>query len=120
MAAPNLYNISVVTGKTSAFQVTTARTTMLINPANSGLSIKINSLFVTNVSNSNAGGTFTVDFYRNATSTKLANNTTVEPGNTVVVMAKDTSIYLEEGDALGIIGTTNNTMHALLSYEVVA
>ena len=119
MAAPNLYNISVVTGKTSAFQVTTARTTMLINPANSGASIKINALFVTNVSNTNANGTFTVDFYRNSNSIKIASNTVVEPGNTVIAIAKDTSIYLEEGDALGIIGTTNDTMHALLTYEIV-
>jgi hypothetical protein len=120
MTAPNLYNITTVTGKTAAFQVTTARATMLTNPVDSGLSIKINTLFVTNVSSSDASGTFTVDFYRNAVSTKIANKTVVEPGNTVVVMAKDTSIYLEEGDSLGIIGTTNNTMHALLTYEIVA
>jgi hypothetical protein len=119
MTAPNLYNIATVTGKTTAYQVTTTRANMITNPANSNMSIRINSLFVTNISNTNSNGTFTVDFYRNAYSTKIANNNVVEPGNTMVIITKDTSIYLEEGDSLGIIGTTNNTMHALLTYEIV-
>jgi hypothetical protein len=120
MTAPNLYNITAVTGKTLTFQVTTTRATMVTNPENSGLSLRINVLFVTNVSSTNSNGTFTVDFYRNSSSTKIANKNIVEPGNTVVVITKDTSIYLEEGDSMGIIGTTNNTMHALLTYEIVA
>jgi len=118
MTAPNLYSITSVTGKTSVFQVATTKTTMLTNPADSGMSIKINALFVTNVSAS-SNGTFTVDFTRNLNSIKIASGTTVEIGNTVIVIAKDTSIYLEEGDSLGIVGTVNNNMHALLTYEIV-
>ena len=119
MTAPNLYNIATVTGKTQVFQVTTTKITMITNAASSNMSIRINSLFVTNISNTQADGTFTVDFIRSANSTKIANKTVVEPGNTVVVITKDTSIYLEEGDSLGIIGTTNSTMHALLTYEII-
>jgi hypothetical protein len=119
MTAPNLYNIATVTGKTTVVQVTTSRATMISNPAGGNMSIRINSLFVTNISNTNSNGTFTVDFYRNSNSTKIANNSIVEPGNTMIVISKDTSIYLEEGDSLGIVGTTNNTMHALITYEIV-
>jgi hypothetical protein len=118
MTAPNLYNITTVTGKTLAFDVTTADVALVTNTANSGTSVRINSLFVANIGNSTA--TFTVSFVRANVSTKIAKVVAVDTGNTVIVIAKDTGIYLEEGDALYIIGSANSTMQAVISYDVVS
>jgi hypothetical protein len=118
MAAPNLYNITTVTGKTLAFDVAATSTTMVSNAAGSNSSIRINSLFVANIGNATA--TFTVDFVRSSISTKIAKVVPCEVGNSVIVIAKDTGIYLEEGDSLTIVGSVAAALQAVISYDVVS
>jgi hypothetical protein len=118
MAAPNLYNITTVIGKTLAYDVTTSVVTLVSNATNSGTSVRINSLFVANIGSGTA--TFTVDFVRGGVSTKIAKTVACEVGNSVIVIAKDTGIYLEEGDRLSITGSANGALQAVISYDVVS
>lgn len=117
MTAPNLFNITSVFGKTLAFDVTVTLTTMVSNALNSNASIRINSLFVSNVGGQTA--TFTVNFTRTNVTTRIARLVPCDVGNTVVVLGKDTSIYLEEGDTLTIQGSINSALQAMISYDVI-
>jgi len=117
MTAPNLFNITSVIGKTLAFDVTVTPTTMISNALDSNASIRINSLFVANVGSQTA--TFTVNFIRTSITTRIARLVPCEIGNTVVVLGKDTSIYLEEGDTLTIQGSINSVLQAMISYDVI-
>ena len=118
MAAPNLFNITTVIGKTLAFDVTTTNVTMVSNAASSGTSVRINSLFVANIGSQTA--TFTVSFSRNNVTTRIARVVPCEVGNSVIVIAKDTGIYLEEGDSLTIQGSLNGALQAVISFDIVS
>ena len=118
MAGPNLINTATVTGKTVAQAILSTPATMLTNAASSGKVVKVNVLYIVNNSNS-TDSAVTVAFVRSGTTVKIANLSMVTIGTTLVVITKDTSIYLEEGDSLQITASTNDTLQALASYEVI-
>lgn len=53
MAAPNIVNVSTITGKTAGQLVGTGGASIVSNPANSGKVLKINALYVSNVDGTN-------------------------------------------------------------------
>lgn len=118
MAAPNLISSSNIIGKTQAEFATTVPTAMVSNSINSNQVLRINSLFVTNVGGGNT--TVTVDFYRGSVSYKLAVDLVVPLGSPIVIIGKDTGIYVEEGDSLRISASQNGILQYLLSYEVMS
>jgi hypothetical protein len=93
-------------------------TAILTNPTNSMQSHRINVLYVTNLGFSDA--TVTVDLYRSSISHKLACDVPVPMGNSLVVIAKDTSIYLEEADSLRISASQVGLLQYVLSYEIMS
>lgn len=119
MAAPNIVNVTNILGKTSTQAVTTATANIVTNAASSNSVYKINSIIVSNVDGTNAAD-ITVDHYRGSTATHLAKTITVPADATLVVLSKETSIYLEEGDALRCTASANNDLEALCSYEIIS
>jgi hypothetical protein len=118
MAAPNLITTTSIIGKTKAEWVPASLTAILTNPANSNQSWRINVLYVTNLGI--ADSTVTVDIYRGTTSYKLANIIPVPVGNSLIVIAKDTSIYLEESDSLRIAAASAGVLQYVVSYEIMS
>lgn len=118
MAAPNLISASNIIGKTQAEFATTTPTAMVSNAINSNQVIRINSLFVTNIGGGNT--TVTVDLYRSSVSYKLAVDVPIPLGSPIVIIGKDTGIYIEEGDSLRIYANQNGFLQYLLSYEVMS
>ena len=39
---------------------------------------------------------------------------------TLVVISKDTMVYLEEGDSIRLTASANNYLHAVCSYEIIS
>ena len=118
MAAPNLIGITTVVGKTRADWCTTTLTTILENGANTSEVLRINSVFVTNVGNSDAG--VSLNFLRSGIGFYLSYNNPIAVGSSIVLIGKDTGIYLEEGDALRISATGPNAVQYVISYEVMS
>ena len=118
MAAPNLTTATSIIGKTKASWVPNTLTAILTNTANSSQAFRINVLYVTNLSS--ADSVVTVDIYRNSVSYKIANIIPVPTQNTLVVIAKDTSIYLEEGDSLRISAGAASALQYVVSYEIMS
>ena len=119
MANPNIVNVVSIYGKTAVQAVTTSATAIVENTAASGKIIKINSLTVANVDGTNAAD-ITVDVFRSSTSYKLANTITVPADASLVVISKDTSIYLEEGDSLRCLASATGDLQAVCSYEEIS
>jgi uncharacterized protein YajQ (UPF0234 family) len=119
MAAPNIVNVADILGKTSVLDVTTTITAIVENSAASGEVYKINSLIVSNIDGTNACDV-TVDLFRSSTSYKLASTITIPADATLVVISKETSIYLEEGDSLRVQASANSDLQAVSSYEVIS
>jgi hypothetical protein len=118
MAAPNLINASSIIGKTSTVGLSTSTTDLLVNPTGSNKVIKVNSVYVANNSAVSDYRT-TVIFVRGAEETPIITNSLVPAENTLIVISKEASIYLEEGDSLKISASVNNALAAVISYESI-
>lgn len=118
MAAPNLISTTSIIGKTKAEWILGSLSEVLANSANSSQVLRVNVLYVTNMGATDQ--TVTVDFYRGGVGYRLANALSVPVGSTAVPIAKDTSIYLEEGDSLRLGASQAGTLQYLLSYEVMS
>jgi hypothetical protein len=119
MAAPNIVNVATITGKTAVQAVTTSATAIVENTADSNKVFKINSLVIANIDGTNSAD-ITVEFFRSSTAYDIAKTITVPADATLVVISKDTSIYLEEGDALRLQASANSDLEAVCSYEEIS
>jgi hypothetical protein len=116
MAAPNIVNVTNITGKTAVQAVGTSATAIVTNSAASGKVFKINALYVSNVDGT-ANADITVDLFRSSTAYKIANTVVVPADATLDVISK--SIYLEEGDALRLTANASGDLEAVCSYEEI-
>jgi hypothetical protein len=117
MAAPNLVNMTTLTGKTAVMAVTTTATALITNAAASGKVLKVDQLLVTNV-NGSANATINVDFFRSSVAYEIAYVMTVPAGATLDIISN--RIYLEEGDSLRLTASVNSYLEAVASYEDIS
>lgn len=123
MTAPNIVNVGTITGKTLyEDNIGTSASSIVINTASSDKVFKINSLIIANVDGSSAAD-ITVTL-RNSTSsallTTLAHTISVPADATLVVISKDTSIYLEENQALYLQASASGDLSATCSFEEIS
>jgi hypothetical protein len=114
MAAPNIVNVTTITGKTALANVTTSFANLVVNTAASGKVFKVNTLYITNVDGT-ANISIGVGLIRTDYSYALANSVVVPANSTLDLVSK--SVYLEEGDYIQIKAAANNTIHAICSFE---
>jgi len=119
MANPNIVNVTDIRGKTSVQAVGTSATAIVSNSAGSNKIFKINSLTISNIDGVNSA-TVTVDVFRSSVSYKIADAIVVPPGSTLIVVSKDTSVYLEEGDSLRCLASATLDLQAVCSYEEIS
>ncbi len=117
MAAPNIVNVTTITGKTAVLAVTTSATAIVTNSGSSGQVYKINALYVSNVDGTN-NADLNVDLYRSSTAYHVAKTVNVPADATLDVISK--SIYLEEGDSLRLTASANSDLEAVCSYEIIS
>jgi hypothetical protein len=67
-----------------------------------------------------ADATVTIDLYRGGQSFKVVYNLPVPIGTSVVAVAKDSSLYIEEGDSLRISASQTGLLQYIVSYEVMS
>lgn len=117
MAAPNIVNVTTITGKTAVQAVGTSATAIVTNSSSSGKVFKINALYVSNVDGTN-NATVSVDVYRSTTAYHIAKTITVPADATIDVISK--AVYLEEGDALRLTANVSGDLEAVCSYEEIS
>lgn len=117
MSAPNIVNVTTITGKTAVQLVGTSATAVVSNSAGSGQVIKINAMYVGNV-DSAAGYDLTVDIYRGSTAYRILPTMTIPAKSMLDVMSK--AVYLEEGDSLRLTANSASKLEAAVSYEVIS
>lgn len=124
MAAPNIVNVSTITGKTAKIALTTtSATTLVSNAASSNQVFKINMIQVANVDGTNACDV-TVDVHSAAsgggTAYSLASTISVPADASLVVLDKNTAIYLEENTSITATAGTASDLEVLVSYEEIS
>lgn len=125
MAAPNIVDVTTITGKTALVRLTsTSETSLVSNAASSGKVFKINNIIVANVDGVNSA-TITVTVWDTATvgstnGTKLASTIAVPADSTLVALDKSAAIYLEEDRSIGVTASAANDLHVVCSYEEIS
>lgn len=124
MAAPNIVNVSTITGKTAKIALTTtSATTLVSNAASSNQVFKINMIQVANVDGTNACDV-TVDVHSAAsgggTAYSLASTISVPADASLVVLDKNTALYLEENTSITATAGTASDLEVLVSYEEIS
>jgi hypothetical protein len=124
MAAPNIVNVTTITGKSAVVDLTTTSATAVVsNAAASGKVFKINSLVVSNVDGTNAAD-ITVSYYSEddigGTATQIVSTISVPADASLVVIDKNTSIYLEEDRSIGATAGTASDLKVLVSFEEIS
>ena len=117
MAAPNIVNVTTITGKTAVQAIGTSAAAIVTNSASSNKVFKVNALYVSNVDGVN-DATVNVDIYRSSTAYHIAKTITVPADTTLDVMNKP--IYLEEGDALRLTASAASDLEGVCSYEEIS
>ena len=127
MAAPNIVNVTTITGVTTYIAgintVTDGYTVIATNPADSGKVLKINSLMAAGI-----GGTtgVTVKYFNEAagagTSVAIGQTLSVPTFSTLAVISKDNAIYVEENKSIGAIqqSNTGGNIDIVCSYEEIS
>jgi hypothetical protein len=124
MAAPNIVNVTTITGKTVVVDLTsTSATSVVSNASSSGKVFKINSLIVANVDGT-ANADITINLYSAAalggTATQICSTIAVPADSSLVVIDKTSGIYLEEDKSIGATAGSANDLKVICSYEEIS
>ena len=115
MAAPNIVNVSTITGKSVTGALGTSTATLLQNSASSNKVFKINTILVSNVDGTNSA-TAAISLY-DGTDRYIAKGITVPAGATVVLIDKNSSLYLEEDKIIRGDASAASDLEILICYE---
>ena len=124
MAAPNIVNVSTITGKTSTTSLTTTSATSIVsNAASSGKVFKINMIQIANVDGTNAAD-ITISHNSAAagagTNSEIVSTISVPADASLVAVDKNTAIYLEEDKSITATAGTANDLKVIVSYEEIS
>lgn len=130
MSAPNIVDVATITAKTFYDALAdTNLTSLVLNAASSGKVIKINSLTAANVDGSSAcnidvsyhpSTTTAVGSTVSSTGYAIASTISVPSDATLVVISKDTALYMEESSVLAVKAYTANDIVFVVSYEEIS
>jgi len=117
MAAPNIVNVTSIYGKTMGAALGTTLTTNILTCAANKV-LKINSIIVANVDGTN-NADVSVTFYDSSAvaSYRIASTVTVPADSTLIVLGKDSPIYLEESDEIRAGASASGDLEIIISYE---
>lgn len=123
MAAPNLRNPTTVTYTSFAVTLTGSATVVVNNAASSGTVVEIVSLYVCNDDGTN-NADITLALHPQddgaGTGVELANTITVPADSTLVLIDKDSPIYLEEDESLVATASATLDLNCVGSYRVLS
>lgn len=119
MANPNIVNVSVIYGGTALLSGGTSYASLLANASSSGKILKVNTLIAANVHGTD-NGEIDVKIVRSATDYMIAKTMVVPADASLIVVSKDTAIYLAEGDDIQVKVNTASTVDFLCSYEEIS
>ena len=118
MATPNLINVDTITPVLAAGAVTTSRADIIDVAAE--YVAKVNSLIIANIDGTNAADiTVEVSVNNGSNYFAIASTVSVPADASIVVIGKDSSIYLDETDLLAVTASANSDLTYAVSYELI-
>ena len=130
MAAPNIVNVATITGKTYYDALAdTNLTSLVLTSATSVKVLKINMLIASNGDGS-AAATVDVAYHPSTTTAvgstvsstgyHIAKTVSVPADSSLVIISKDTAIYMEESSVLAVKASVADDIDIVVSYEEIS
>jgi len=124
MSNPNIVNVSSILGKTTYLDLSsTSATTLVTNASSSNTVLKINMIQVSNVDGTNACDV-TVKVHSAAsgggTGYALASTVSVPADASMVIIDKNTAVYILENQSITVTAGTANDLEVVCSYEEIS
>lgn len=119
MPAPNLHKPTKVEGKLATQAVTTTPTAILTNAADSSVTLRLVTLFVSNV-NGTTPADITVDVFDGTTARRLGLTIAVPADTTVLPVIRDALLYIPAGWSVRLTASANSALEAVASYEEIS
>ena len=116
MANPNLVNVTSITGESVQATLDTTLTTEILAAASDTL-VKINSIIIANIDGSSAVDVSVFITKSGGSPIAIASTVSVPADATLVVIDKNTSLYLEEGDNIEAGASANSDATITINYE---
>jgi hypothetical protein len=123
MAAPNIVNVSsIIAGYSAQAPNNTAANILLTNAAASNSVIKVNSIVITNVTDTIASTTVAINTSASGlgTSYRIAYNIYVPPNASLQLVDKGNFLYLTEDKSILITSGTASALEYVAVYEVIS
>ena len=118
MAAPNLVNVATITAKSKQAALDTTLTTeILANASSSGKVFKVNNILVANIDGTNSADASVAITKSGGSPIMIASTVAVPADSTLVVVDKNTSLYLEEGDNIEAGASAASDLTITINYE---
>ena len=122
MTPPNIVNVTEIYGNTYGAALTTADNFFVNNIQSSGKVYKLNALYISNIHGNAAADvnvTLNSTYVTNTLNTKIASTISVSADSTLVLVTKDSSIYLLEEGRLNITANLNSYLEAVISWDEI-
>lgn len=124
MALPDLNNPTKVEAKNSEVSLSSISATQLVsNASSSGKSALVEAVYVANTDTATPV-TVTLRHHQGATDAgagfELASNVSVPPNATVVLVSRDASVFLMEGESLYVTAGTASKLKVACYYKEVS
>ena len=121
MTAPNIINVTSILGKTVFdADISVSDDALLTNAVDSGKVLKVNTLIIANIDGTTSATiTVTIKNVAGTAQGYLAYTVSVPADSTLVVISKDTGIYLEEDRVLHVDAGVAGDLSAVCSYEEI-
>lgn len=123
MTAPNIVNVTTITGKTALVKLSNnSATSILANAGSSGKVLKLSGVLAANTEGASVNVAFDLYVTRSATNYYLAKAITIPALAAYEAFLKDsTPIYLEEGDTLyAQSGHSSGYIDVMVAYEEIS
>ena len=118
MAAPNLVNVSTITAKSVQADLgTTLTTEILANASSSNKVFKVNNIIIANIDGSSAVDISVAITKSGGSPIMIASTVSVPADATLVVVDKNTALYLEEGDNIEAGASAASDLTITINYE---
>lgn len=119
MTAPNLAGVSSIRGRVvGVADLGTTSTTLVTCPTDRV--IKLNSIIVANIDGTDsANATVNIMDITDSSEYSLAYQIPVQGQSTLVVLGKETAVYLEEGDELRATASASSKLSVVVSYDEI-
>ncbi len=117
MAAPNIVSPTTITLKSVRSTVGTSAVTLVTCATDKA--VKVSTLYAANIDGSNAADV-SARVSVSGTTHAICSTVSVPADASLVIVDRNTPVYLEEGQSLEVLASAANALHIVGSYEEIA